>query len=216
MKLETIVTTLSMIAAASVFLYLKKRYNQRLWNEAMANPDHQLQTGSFIFSKRNEVQSKEIHYSIFKVVRIDGEYVKLSNIRQFPGKGNSVNTNFLMTAEHYESIKNNIQQVVITGILAEDLSQKSNLTLTEDLLLKYPELNKSGYYFEDLASDEKNKPLPADISGCQRYMNQIYSAEHIIKNWRLRLYSLTDLPSLMPSLEAGRREIIEVIINLRN
>ena len=45
MKPETIITTVSMIAAVSLFLYLKKKYDQRLWNQAMASPDHQLQTG---------------------------------------------------------------------------------------------------------------------------------------------------------------------------
>ncbi|AMQ01561.1 hypothetical protein AY601_4732 [Pedobacter cryoconitis] len=213
MKLETIVTTVSMIAAVSVFLYLKKKYNQRLWNEAMTSPDHQLQTGSFIFSKRTEIQSKQIYYSIFRVIRIDGEYVKLASVRQLAVPNNS--NSLVMTAEQYENIKNNIQQVVITGILTMDFPQKANISLTEELLVRYPDLNKSGYYFEDLSPDEKTKPLPDNIAGCQDYMKLVYSAEHIIKNRRLRLYSLTDLPSLMPSLDPGQGEVIEQILNRR-
>lgn len=213
MKPETIITTVSMIAAVSLFLYLKKKYNQRLWNEAMASPDHQLQTGSFIFSKRTEVQSKQIDYSIFKVIRIDGEYVKLAGIRQLADHNNS--NSLLMTAEQYEIIKNNIQQVVITGISAMDFPQKANIPLTEEVLDRYPDLNKSGYYFEDLSPNEKIKPLPDDIAGCQDDMKLVYSAEHIIKNGRLRLYSLTDLPSLMPTLDSGQGEVIEQILNQR-
>jgi hypothetical protein len=58
-----------------------------MWKKAINSPEHKLQLGSFIFSKQrgsNGSQSIENKYFIFKVIEVNGDYVRLSvNKRSF-------------------------------------------------------------------------------------------------------------------------------------
>jgi len=60
------------------------------------------------------------------------------------------------------------------------------------LLKKYPSLEKSRYYFEDIAEDMKNLPLPTDNNKLQDYFSAIYSKKEIIENGKLVLWVLNN------------------------
>ncbi len=200
-----------------VLFFSKEIYDQYLWKKAIVTPLHKLQAGSFIFSKRmgyNGSQSKVQEYFILKVIRIDGDYVKVSVLQQFSSKNDPAEGASQSASDQYEEMKKNIAHTIVTGILPEDFYQKGGGRYSaEDLMGKYPDLRKSSYYYMDLSSEIKNKPIPTDRIGLENYLELVYSAKHIIKEGVLRPYSLTNSLDGIPFLYTNMDEDIDLIIN---
>lgn len=186
-----------------------------MWKKAINNPEHKLQLGSFIFSKQrgpNGSQSIENKYFIFKVIEINGDYVRLSVIRQLSQKNKLLQSDFSTTKEAYRDLKQNIKKLTITPIIREDLYKEgASYTINDYLLGKYPALAKSRYYFEDLSEDQKNLPVPADGFERQEYFSMLYSKQEIIKNAELVPWILNNSPN--PELAPGLSKNIDLILN---
>ncbi|MEZ0129877.1 peptidoglycan-binding protein, partial [Flavobacterium sp. LBUM151] len=99
-------------------------YKPYAWKKAINSPEHKLQVGSFIFSKKrgsNGSQSMQNYYFAFKVIEINGDLVRLSVIRKLSDKNNLLQGDFSTTKEGYKNLKENIQNLTITGILTKKL-----------------------------------------------------------------------------------------------
>ncbi|KOP39711.1 hypothetical protein APR43_00045 [Flavobacterium sp. NLM] len=171
-----------------------------MWKKAMNTPEHRLQMGSFLFSKQtgsNGSQSSQFNYLIFKVVEINGDYVRLSPIRQLSEKGKLKSSDFSFTRETYRSLKLNIKKLTITAIPRNDLYKEGpTYTVNNYLLNKYPSLKKSRYYYEEFSESKKNIHSPAE------YFTLVYSKEKIIEKRKLIPWIInnSDKPELAKSL----------------
>jgi hypothetical protein len=190
-------------------------YKPYAWKKAINTPEHKLQLGSFIFSKQrghNGSQSFENKYFIFKVTEINGDYVRLSVIRQLSQPDKLLQSDFSTTKDSYNNLKENIQSITITPILSEDLYKGGpSFTVNDYLLEKHPALAKSRYYYEDIPKDKKNTALPTEINTLTNYFNLIYSKDEIIKNGKLIPYTLNYNNEVQ--LSGQLEENIELILN---
>ncbi|PBJ16057.1 hypothetical protein [Flavobacterium sp. ACN6] len=179
-------------------------YNPYKWKKAINTPEHKLQLGSFIFSKQrgsNGSQSMQTNYFIFKVIEINGDYVRLSVIRQLSEK-DKIRSGFSTKKEAYKDLKESIQKVTITPILPEDLYKgSSSFTINDYLLDKYPSLQKSRYYSEDVKSSTDPR----------EYFSLVYSKEKIIAKGKLVPWIISN--SDKPELAERLSENIELIVN---
>ncbi|KAF2326409.1 hypothetical protein [Flavobacterium ginsenosidimutans] len=191
---------ISILAVLVIYVFRETVYKPYLWKKTMETPEHKLQLGSYIFSKQRGVngsQSTEKKYFVFKVTEINGDYVRLSVIRQLSKKGNPKSSDFSMTRETYRSLKRNIKKTKITGILREDLTKEGEAYTVNDYLLnKYPSLKESQFYYEEIPKAEININTPKD------YFNLIYSKEKIIEKRKLIPYTIldNDVPQLARQL----------------
>ncbi|WP_125723003.1 hypothetical protein [Flavobacterium ustbae] len=180
-------------------------YNPYKWKKDMNNPEHKLQLGSFIFSKQrgsNGSQSTQRYYFIFKVTEINGDYLRLSVIRQLSQKEKLKSSDFSTSKEDYADLKNTIKSITITPILTEDLYKEDpSFTLNDYLETKYPSLKQSRYYYE-------YTKLPLDSP---QYYNMIYSKDEIIKNGKLVRWILNH--STKPELAKRLSQNIDLILN---
>lgn len=205
------------IIAAILVFYLFKQfvYKPYAWKKAIASPEHRLQLGSFIFSRQrgsNGSQSMENKYFIFKAVEINGDYVRLSVVRQLSQKNKLLQSDFSTTKESYKDLKQNIKKLTITAIIKEDLYKEgASFTINDYLLTQYPSLAMSRYYYEDIAEVKKNLPPPADGYERQEYFSMLYSKKEIIENAKLIPYTLNN--STQPQLAERLSENIELILN---
>ncbi|SEO15228.1 hypothetical protein SAMN05444671_0850 [Flavobacterium sp. CF108] len=174
---------ISILVLAVFYAFKEIVYKPYMWKKAMNTPEHRLQMGSFLFSKQtgsNGSQSTQTNYLIFKVVEINGDYVRLSAIRQLSEKGQNESSDFSFTRNTYHSLKQNINKLTITGIPGNDLYKEgANYTVNDYLLNKYPSLKKSRYYYEELSNSEKNILSPTE------YFSLVYSKEKIIEKRKL-------------------------------
>ncbi|MCP2025540.1 hypothetical protein L1276_000680 [Flavobacterium sp. HSC-32F16] len=190
-----------------IILYAFKQlvYNPYKWKKAINTPEHKLQSGSFIFSKQrgsNGSQSMENKYFIFKVIAIDGDYVRLSVIRQLSEKDKLKQSNFSTTKQAYNDLKDSIHKITITPILPGDLYKEgASFTLNDYLLAKYPALNQSRYYYED---------VKLSVDSVQ-YFSLVYSKEKIISKGKLVPWILNN--STTPELAERLSENIDLILN---
>lgn len=190
-----------------IILYAFKQlvYNPYKWKKAINTPEHKLQLGSFIFSRErgsNGSQSMQTNYFIFKVIEINGDFVRLSVIRQLSEKDQLKQSNFSTTKQAYRDLKNNIQKITITPILSPDLYKEgASYTVNDYLLGKYPSLKMSRYYFEDVKA-APNAP---------EYFSLVYSKEEIINRGKLVPWLLrnSDKPELVSNLSKN----IDLILN---
>lgn len=182
----------------AVFYVLKQFvYRPYAWKKAINSPEHKLQLGSFIFSKErrsNGSQSMQNYYFAFKVIEINGDLVRLSVIRKLSDKNNLLQSDFSTTKEAYKNLKQNIQNLTITGIPTEDLYKIDGATYTinDYLISKYPNLKKSRYYYQDIPAAKKNTAVPTNPDDLITYYDLVYSKEEIIKNGRLAPYSMVN------------------------
>lgn len=206
---------ISLIVIIAFYVFKQMVYNPYMWKKAINDPEHKLQLGSFIFSKQrgpNGSQSIENKYFIFKVIEINGDYVRLSVIRQLSQKNKLLQSDFSTTKKAYRDLKQNIKKLTITPIIREDLYKEgASYTINDYLLGKYPSLAKSRYYFEDLSEDQKNLPVPADGFERQEYFSMLYSKQEIIKNAELVPWILNNSPN--PELAPGLSKNIDLILN---
>lgn len=202
MKKNLIVGLLFIIAFYTVKQFV---YNPYKWKKDIKTPEHKLQLGSFIFSKQrrsNGSQSMQHYYFIFKVIEINGDYVRLSVIRQLSKKEQIKSSNFSTSKEDYASLKNTIKNITITPILTEDLyKEDASFTLNDYLVTKYPSLKQSRYYYE------YKKPR---LDSAQ-YYDLVYSKNEIINNGKLVSWTLNN--STTPELSKRSSEKIDLIIN---
>jgi hypothetical protein len=215
------ITIVSLFVLLGVFYLLKNQYDKIIWQKSIKTAEHQLQLGSYIFSKSMQStgnQSHEMGYFVFKVVHLDKDFVKLAVVRQLSLKDNVQDSDFSTSSEQYKAFKNTVNNTTITAIQAEDLYKGNgqDFVLNEYLLNKYPALNKSRYFYEDVADALKNKPAPTEVMQLTDYMNLVYSREKIIKNGKLYPYSMdnyykTQQPELYPNPNIA--EDIQLIIN---
>jgi hypothetical protein len=208
---------ISIIVLAVFCLLRQKVYKPYIWKKNINSKDHQLQLGSFIFSKQkgsNGSQSYENKYFIFKVIEINGDYVRLSVIRQLSQKNRMLQSDFSMNSDQYKSLKQTIKNTTITPILSEDLYKGDgpSLTLNDYLLKKYPVLQQSRYYYEDIPAATKNKPLPENPADLEMYFSLVYSKKEIIENGQLVPWTMTNSLDNKPSL-AQYSKNIDLIIN---
>ncbi|CAC9974767.1 hypothetical protein [Flavobacterium panici] len=191
---------ISILVLAVFYAFREIVYKPYMWKKAMNTPEHRLQMGSFLFSKQtgsNGSQSSQFNYLIFKVVEINGDYVRLSPIRQLSEKGKLKSSDFSFTRDTYHSLKLNIKKLTITPILRNDLYKEgATYTVNDYLLNKYPSLKKSRYYYEELSESEKNIHSPAE------YFTLVYSKEKIIEKRKLIPWIInnSDKPELAKSL----------------
>jgi len=190
-----------------IILYAFKHfvYNPYKWKKTINTPEHKLQLGSFIFSKQrgsNGSQSLQNYYFIFKVIEINGDYVRLSVIRQLSEKGKLKQSDFSTSKDAYNILKNSILKITITPILSADLYKEgASYTLNDYLLDKYPSLKQSRYYFEDVKQNADSR----------EYFSLVYSKEKIIKNGKLIPWILNN--STKPELANRLSKNIELILN---
>jgi len=190
-----------------IILYALKQlvYNPYKWKKAINTPEHKLQLGSFIFSKQrgsNGSQSMQNNYFIFKVIEINGDYVRLSVIRQLSEKDKLKQSDFSTSKDAYNDLKARIQKITITPILSEDLYKEgASFTLNDYLLVKYPSLKQSRYYYEDVKVDANSR----------EYFSLVYSKDKIIKNGKLVPWILNN--STTPELAERLSQDIDLILN---
>jgi hypothetical protein len=198
-----------------LYAFKKLVYDSYQWKKAINSPEHKLQLGSFIFSKQsgsNGSQSMERKYFIFKVIEINGDYVKLSVVRQLSQKDKLLQSDFSTTKEAYKDLKQNIGGIKITGILKEDLYKAGpSYTLNDFLLEKYPSLLQSRYYFEEILEDKKHLPIPVDYNELQEYFSLVYSKNEIINKGKLVPWVLNN--NTTPELAERLSQNIDLIIN---
>ncbi len=198
-----------------LYAFKKLVYDSYQWKKAINSPEHKLQLGSFIFSKQsgsNGSQSMEHKYFIFKVIEINGDYVKLSVVRQLSQKNKLLQSDFSTTKEAYKDLKQNIGNIKITGILKEDLYKAGpSYTLNNFLLEKYPSLLDSRYYFEEIPENKKNLPIPVDYNELQEYFSLVYSKDEIINKGKLVPWVLNN--NTTPELAERLSQNIDLILN---
>lgn len=208
---------ISLLALISIYSFKKMIYNPYIWKQTINSPEHKLQIGSFIFNKTTGVnggsQSIRTDYYIFKVIEINGDHVRLSVVRQLSKNNTILQSDFSTTKENFEYLKKHINKITITGILTKDLfvGNYEPYTVNDYLLKKYPSLEKSRYYFEDIPEEMKNLPLPTDNNKLQDYFSTIYSKKEIIENGKLALWVLNN--SNNPELAKRSAEDIDLIQN---
>lgn len=199
------VLLLSLLIIILLYAFKQFVYNPYKWKKAISTPEHKLQLGSFIFSKQrgpNGSQSMQHNYFIFKVIEINGDYVRLSVVRQLSAKDNLKQSDFSTTKEAYDELKNTIQKITITPILPADLYKEgTSFTLNNYLLDKYPSLKQSRYYYEDVKQ-------PVDSGD---YFSLVYSKEKIIKRGILVPWILNN--SMTPQLAERLSQNIDLILN---
>jgi hypothetical protein len=210
---------IALILCTIVFIILRQKvYKPYIWKKAINSQEHKLQLGSFIFSKQsgsNGSQSFETKYFVFKVIEINGDYVRLSVIRQLSKKETMVEGDFSTTSDHYETLKENIKEQLITPIQSEDLykGEGPNFTLNDYLLEKYSDLKKSRYYYEDVSTEQKNKPLSAQTLDLNTYFSMIYSKKEIIENGELTPWTMTNSLTNKPQIAYNLSQNIDLILN---
>ncbi|WP_394774176.1 hypothetical protein [Flavobacterium sp.] len=208
---------IAVIVLAILYFLKQKVYNPYMWKKAINSEEHQLKVGSFIFSKEtgiNGSQSYQKYYFIFKVIEIDGDYVRLSVIRQLSQKDNLKESDFSMTSDQYQNLKQNIKSLTITPILSSDLYKGDGepFILNDYLLNKYPVLKQSRYYYEDIPTESKNKGLPENPADLEMYFSLVYSKKEILKNGNLIPWTMTNSFNGKPSLSQYSKNI-DLIIN---
>ncbi|MGU3375020.1 hypothetical protein [Chryseobacterium sp. M5A1_1a] len=223
MKYKKRLILIGLLALFGLFFFMKKQYHQFLWSRAVNTPEHKLQVGSFIFSKKmlpdGGSQWYKMNYYIFKVVRIKGDFVRVAAVDQLYTSNNELSADSgLSQPEEYENLKKNMAHITVTGILTEDLYMRGGeYILTEDLKEKYPGLHKSRYYYEEMSGKQKNMPIPKHkINDIENWLGITYSLEHIVKNGELVPYTLTDdfdNYSIIPHLAPNYSIDIEIINN---
>ncbi|MEO8535243.1 MAG: hypothetical protein ABI441_15910 [Flavobacterium sp.] len=214
---KTILVTI-IISIAVFFIVKQMVYKPYMWKKAINSEEHKLQIGSFIFSKQrgsNGSQSLENQYFVFKVIEINGDYVRLSVIRKLSEKGTISEGDFSTTSNHYKTLKGNITSLIITPIQSEDIykGEGPRYALNDYLLGKYPDLKMSRYYYEDISEETKNKPLPANALDLDLYFSLVYSKKEIIENGKLTPWIMNNSLNNTPEIADRLSERIEVIIN---
>ena len=208
---------ISVIVVIAFYVLKEKVYKPYMWKKAINTKEHQLQLGSFIFSKEtgiNGSQSYQKYYFVFKVTEINGDYVRLSVIRQLSQKDNLKQSDFSTTSDQYKSLKQNIKNLTITPVLSEDLykGDGQRFTLNQYLLNKYPVLKQSAYYYEDIPEESKNKPMPENPNDLEMYFSLVYSKKEIIENRKLVPWTMTNSFNGKPSLSQYSKNI-DLIVN---
>ncbi len=181
---------ISVIVVIAFYVLKEKVYKPFMWKKALNTKEHQLQLGSFIFSKQrgsNGSQSSTTYYFVFKVIEIKGDYVRLSVIRRLSQKGQISQGDFSTTSADYKSLKQNIKKLLITPILSEDLYKGDGprYSLNDYLLEKYPDLKKSRYYYEDHAAEYKSKISSTECIINFEICNENNSTTKCTKNTRI-------------------------------
>ncbi|WP_316804468.1 hypothetical protein [Pedobacter nototheniae] len=199
MKYKIPLLLISLLLLTVLCFYLKRKYNQHLWQKTITSTEHKLQLGSFIFSKvwRADGGSQwyKTSYSVFKVIRIKGDFVRVEAVNKLYLTTNLLEEPFLSPSDEYENLKKNIANITVTGILREDLYKQGGgaFVLTKDLKEKYPGLNHSRYYYEDMPDTEKIALMPKNkIDEIENWMGITYSAAHIVNDGKLVPYTLTN------------------------
>ncbi|RZJ49566.1 MAG: hypothetical protein EOO44_18025 [Flavobacterium sp.] len=209
----------ALIALAVFFILRQIVYKPYMWKKAINSKEHQLQVGSFIFSKQrgsNGSQSSTTYYFVFKVIEIKDDYVRLSVIRRLSQKGQISQGDFSTTSADYKSLKQNVKKLLITPILSEDLYKGDGprYSLNDYLLEKYPDLKKSRYYYEDHAAEYKSKISSTESIDMNIYFEMVYSKKEIIENGKLTPWTMTNSFNNQPSLSKELAEKIDLILNL--
>ncbi|MGK5025792.1 hypothetical protein [Janthinobacterium sp. RB2R34] len=205
------------VAVIALYAFKRLVVEPYLWKRAISTPEHQLQMGSFIFSKQsghNGSQSMENQYFIFRVTEIQGDHVRLAVVRQLRAGDQIVEGDFSTTKKAYGELKDNINSLVATGISRDDLygrrTGRDPLQIDAYLLEKYPALKTSRYYFEDVPAYRRNRPVPQDQMERSEYFSLVYSKKEIIEHGRLVAWILNNSPE--PEL-SNRSEKIDLILN---
>ncbi|OXA70813.1 hypothetical protein B0A67_14405 [Flavobacterium aquidurense] len=208
---------ISVIVVIAFYVLKEKVYKPYMWKKAINTKEHELQLGSFIFSKEtgiNGSQGYQKYYFVFKVTEINGDYVRLSVIRQLSQKDNLKESDFSTTSDQYKSLKQNIKNLTITPVLSEDLykGDGQRFTLNQYLLNKYPVLKQSAYYYEDIPEESKNKPMRENPNDLEMYFSLVYSKKEIIENRKLVPWTMTNSFNGKPSLSQYSKNI-DLIVN---
>ncbi|TDW48783.1 hypothetical protein EV144_103300 [Flavobacterium sp. 270] len=206
-----------LISIVVFFIVKQLVYKPYMWKKAINSKEHKLQLGSFIFSKQrgsNGSQSYTTYYFVFKVIEINGDFVRLSVIRKLSDEGVISQDDFSTTSEHYKALKENVNQLLITPILSEDLhkGKGSPYELNDYLLEKYPDLKKSRYYFEDIPAANKNKPVPKDPNLLITHFDMVYSKKAIIEEGKLTQWVYDDFKKV-PEIAERLSNNIDLILN---
>ncbi|KAB8043734.1 hypothetical protein [Janthinobacterium aquaticum] len=204
------------LAAMALYAFKIWAYDPFMWKKAMKSPEHALKPGSTIFANyraSNGSQSTVRKYFIFKVTEINGDHVRLSVVRQLSEAGKPLQSDFSTTEHDYQALKKTINSLAVTGILREDLYRKDSepYVLNDYLKAKYPALNTSRYYFEELPAAHKNQPVPNEQFQRSEYFSLLYSKKEIIEHGRLAPWVISNGPE--PEIFHRMAEDIDVIIN---
>jgi len=216
MKKTIVIAIISFI----IFYVIKEKvYKPYMWKKAMNTKEHQLQLGSFIFSKQrgtNGSQSYQNYYFVFKVVEISGDFVRLSVVRRLSKKDVITESDFSTTSKQYKALQENVEDLVITPIATEDLyhGDGPRFTLNDYLLQKYPALHSSPYYYEASAENVTDKLLKEKTIVADYDFSLIYSKKEIIEKGLLTPYTINQYGALnKPVLSSKYAEHIDLIKN---
>ncbi|TEB45136.1 hypothetical protein D0809_08145 [Flavobacterium circumlabens] len=217
-QMNKTILVVAIISTIVFFMIRQMVYKPYMWKKAIHTEAHKLQVGSFIFSKQrgsNGSQSFENKYFVFKVIEINGDFVRLSVIRKLSEKGTIAQGDFSITSSHYKTLKENITNLLITPIQQEDLYKGDGprYELNNYLLQQYPNLKKSRYYYEDIPEENKNKPLPANAMELNMYFSLVYSKKEIIENQKLTPWIMNNSLKNEPEIANGLSQKIDLILN---
>ncbi|KFF04174.1 hypothetical protein [Flavobacterium reichenbachii] len=206
------------ITIAAFFILRQMVYKPFMWKKAISSEEHKLQLGSFIFSRQrgsNGSQSFKTNYFVFKVIEINGDFVRLSVIRRLSEKNKISEGNFSTTSAHYKEFKKTVQNLLVTPIIKEDLykGEGPSFALNDYLIEKYPDLKKSRYYYEDIEKEQKNQPLPAHTLDLNLYFSLVYSKKEIIEKGKLTPWIMNNSLKNTPELADRLSENIDLILN---
>ncbi|PWB26395.1 hypothetical protein [Flavobacterium sp. HTF] len=208
----------ALLVIAFFFVVRQFIYKPYAWKKAINSKEHQLQVGSFIFSSErgsNGSQSFTTHYFVFKVIEINGDFVRFSVIRKLSEKYKLVQGDFSTTSSDYKKLKKTVKEKLITPILRDDLykGEGPSYMLNDYLVGKYPDLNTSRYYYEDIPAEEKNKALPTDPLDLTLYFSLVYSKKEIIEHGKLTPWIMNNSLKNAPELADRLSKKIDLILN---
>lgn len=207
---------IAVLAAMGLYALKIRVYDPYIWKKAINSPAHALKVGSSIFThyrSSNGSQSMSRKYFVFRVTEINGDYVRLSVVRQLWQEGKRSESDFSTTRQDYQALKKSIASLTVTGILRQDLYRKGSepYMLNDYLKEKYPALASSRYYFEDIPAVQKNQPVPDDHLQRIDYFSLLYSKKEIIEHGKLVPWVISNGPE--PELFHRMAEHIDAIIN---
>ncbi|TRX35338.1 hypothetical protein FNW52_11500 [Flavobacterium sp. ZT3R18] len=195
----------------AVFYILKQMvYKPYISQKEMNGKEHKLRLGSFIFIRQLGSNNEE-EYLVYKVIHINGDYVRLSEIKQVPQENVRLESDF----NTYEKLKLSNKSFTITGILHDDLYQGigNSFAIPNHLLKKNPNSKKTSYYYEDIPEQEKNKPFTTNAGDFDLIFRPVYSKEQIIDNGVLMPWILDAKRNNEPLLYEDISQEIELILN---
>ena len=122
------------VAILTFIALCKLVYKPFVWRNTMNSGAHKLRLGGYIFTegtKHNGSQSFEKSYTIFKVMDIKDDYVRLAVVRKFYTSKNAHDGYFSADKYTYENAKDSMNNEIVTPVLSADIPDWNDLILND-------------------------------------------------------------------------------------